>query len=725
MYKLLAVTLMIGMGAQLQAQETLRLKVIDRSNLPIAGATVMLPGQTAVTNDSGRLEINGLNGGKIPVRVSATGYLETSRSFTLPDTAWHIIALTQKEKELEGVTVLSSTRTNQRMENAPLKVEVLGREEMEEEGGIRPANIASIIGDISGIQIQQSAPTSGNSNVRIQGLEGRYTQILRDGMPLFDGFSGGFSIMQIPPLDLKQIELVKGSASTLYGGGAIGGLINLISKRPTTEQEGLLLLNQTTLKETNVNTYLARRYNKVGYTFFGGHTYQDAVDVNGDGLSDVPHHNTTVLHPRLFFYPGSKTTLALGYTATLEQRNGGDLQVLHNHKDAVHQYFENNNNQRHTSDLLAEHYFAGGKKLELKGSYSNFIRGIQTNQYHFKGRQQNYYAEASLAVPTALISWVGGVNWVGDHFDKLAVDDPQIPAAINDFSNNTAGAFVQATAKLKATTLEAGLRNDYHLAYGNFLLPRLAMIHHFGAHWAARLGAGMGYKAPNALAHQITDYDIVQIQPLPVAIRAETSVGYNAEVNFKKDWKDGSILINHAFFLTQIQHPIVATENGSGEVFFSNADKPVISRGFDTYLQLHLHNWELYGGYTFTIAERKYLEQNSFMPLTPRQRAAFILAYDLEGIARFALEGSYSGRQYRFDGSRTPGYLFIAAMIGKELGRQFTLVLNCENLLDYRQTRKETIFTGSITNPQFKPLWAPIDGRAINLSLRWNWAKRS
>src|ERR1700744_913759 len=120
-----------------------------------------------------------------------------------------------------------------------MKVEVIGSEDMREENTIKPANIASILGDVSGVQIQQSSAVSGNTNVRIQGLNGQYTQILRDGMPLYDGFSGGFGILQIPPLDLKQVELIKGSASTLYGGGAIAGLINLISKRPTEEQEAI------------------------------------------------------------------------------------------------------------------------------------------------------------------------------------------------------------------------------------------------------------------------------------------------------------------------------------------------------------------------------------------------------------------------------------------------------------------------------------------------------
>ena len=70
-------------------------------------------------------------------------------------------------------------------------------------------------------------------SIRIQGLDGRYTQILKDGMPIYGGFAGGLSIMQIPPLDLKQVELIKGSNSTLYGGGAIAGIVNLITIKPT------------------------------------------------------------------------------------------------------------------------------------------------------------------------------------------------------------------------------------------------------------------------------------------------------------------------------------------------------------------------------------------------------------------------------------------------------------------------------------------------------------
>ncbi|MCH5688457.1 hypothetical protein LWM68_31850 [Niabella sp. W65] len=119
---------------------------------------------------------------------------------------------------------------------------------------------------------------------------------------------------------MKQVELIKGSASTLYGGGAIGGLVNIISRKPAIQQEAVVSINQTTLKETNFSAYLSKKYKQVGYTFFGGYNYQKAVDVNKDGFSDVAALNSLVLHPRLFFYPDDNTTISAGYTSTFEKK---------------------------------------------------------------------------------------------------------------------------------------------------------------------------------------------------------------------------------------------------------------------------------------------------------------------------------------------------------------------------------------------------------------------
>lgn len=700
------------------AQQIIFVKAINRSNNGvIGGATILIDSNSkAITNNYG-VAFFQLNRGVHNIKITSIGFANKDSLIMVPLFDTLIIGLSEAQKTLDEIVVLSTTRNNLRMENSPLKVEVLGREEMEEESVIKPAGIASILGDVSGVQIQQSSAISGNANVRIQGLDGRYTQILKDGLPLYDGFNGGFGILSIPPLDLRQVELIKGSASTLYGGGAIGGLINIISRKPTAKQEAVISLNQTTLKETNFNSYFSKRYKKVGYTFFGGYNFQKAVDVNKDGFSDVSDLNGLVVHPRLFFYLDNKTTITTGYTGTFEKRNGGDMLVLAGNQNALHQYFEKNTINRSSFELTAQRNLHNKKKLEFKSSLSTYNRTIYNSDINFSGRQLNFYTELSLFAPYKENGFVAGINVIGDAFKKVTSNIP-----LNNFNNNTIGAFVQNTWNIKdRTTVEVGLRYDYQFTYGNFVLPRLAFFHRFTEHWATRLGVGLGYKTPNALSPQNSDYAIEMIQNLPSGIKAEKSIGYNAEVNYKTEWGDGNeLFINHAFFLTQLNKPIIGTELSNGNIIFINQPKPVTTKGYDTYIRTVIHEWELYAGYTFTIAERKYLAQHQFIPLTPKNRFAFTLVRDFEKVGlRFGLEGSYSGLQYRNDNSKTPGYFFFACMVEKKIGHHISIVLNCENLLDYRQSKVENIFNGTMTNPVFKPLWAPIDGRVINLAVKW------
>lgn len=707
---------MLFCASQIFSQNTVTIKVIsseDSAAIPSISASNNKR-MIGITNEAGIINALLPNGNNV-LSFSATGYNYVTKNITVP-LADTILIIMQPDLQTLDQVIVSSTRNNQKIESSPLKVEVLGREEMDEENTIKPANIASILGDISGIQIQQSSAVSANANVRIQGLDGRYTQILKDGMPLYDGFSGGFGILSIPPLDLKQVELIKGSASTLYGGGAIGGLINIISRKPTVAQDGVFTINQSTLKETNFNTYLAKRYGHFGYTFFAGYTTQKNVDVNKDGFSDVPKLNAFVIHPRLFFYPRTKTSITVGYTGTFEKRKGGDMIVLNNKTDNIHQYFEANNTNRHTGEFMVEQGISNSKKLTLKSSVSSFDRGITTKSHFFKGNQLDYFTELSVLLPYKKNYFVSGINVTGDRFKKL----PSDPVLLNDFSNNVIGAFAQNTWSIKdRTTFELGLRDDYAKHFGNFLLPRLALFHKFNEHWGSRLGAGWGYKIPNPLVPMIQDYAIENILPLQENIKAEKSAGFNIEGNYKYNWGNGNeFFVNHAFFLTQIKSPLIGATDVNGHLVVLNAGKPIITKGFDTYLQSKLHEWELYCGFTFTVAERKYQQQNQFMPLTPKYRAAFTLVRGFQepGI-RFGLEGSYNGSQRRLDNSHTPHYFFAAAMIEKRFGKKISLVLNGENLLDYRQSKVEPLYTGTASNPQFEPLWAPIDGRVINLSI--------
>lgn len=707
--------------AAAKAQYTFHATLKDSlTNIVLPGASAFSASASSpntISDSAGNFIFHFPAPGSYQIEFTASGHREISFTATVPDSTIHVVLLATDDQTLENVIVIASTRTGEPIETAATKVEVLGKEELGEESTLKPGNIASILGDVSGVQIQQSSAVSGNSNIRIQGLDGRYTQVLRDGMPLYGGYAGGFGVLSVAPLDLQQVELIKGSSSTLYGGGAIGGLVNLISKKPSYQPEASFLVNTSTLKETNLNAYYAQRNKTAGFTFFAGQTFQGAVDVNKDGFSDVAKYSGTMIHPTLFIYPSAKTSLSVGWSGSFDNRLGGDMVAVTDHPNTSHPYFEKNILNRNIFSVLFNTKVDNSLSFSVKSSISQLGRTETTDSYLFKAQQLNYYSEISFLKKKNKHILTGGINITGSRFSPSKAT----PVPLSVFSNNSAGIFIQDTWQLLHNTkIETGLRADHHQQYGNFILPRIALFRKLDEHWGTRAGFSMGYVTPDPLTPQLIDNNIYKIMPVAAGTVAERSYAGNAEVNYKhKVGTEGEFFINNAFFITSIEHPVTGDADLNGNIYFTNRDQPLITKGIDTYVQLHIPDWEFYAGYTYTDAERTYLPAEKFVPVTPRHRAAATVVYEMEGF-RAGLEASYNGSQYRYeDHSRTPGYLFMAAMMQKKFGLKWSLVVNCENLFDERQSKYESLFTGSPLNPSFKALWAPIDGRIINFCLRF------
>ena len=163
--------------------------VLSKENAkPLEGVSIIWTDkhQTTISSKEGLFQIKGSTN-KIQLKFSHTGFKEIDTTILYKANEDITILMEPEDGQLEEVVIVSSSRTNSRIEDLPTKVEVLGSEEVHEENGIKPGNIASLLGDIAGIQIQQTNAATGNADMRIQGLQGKYTQILRDGMPLFGG----------------------------------------------------------------------------------------------------------------------------------------------------------------------------------------------------------------------------------------------------------------------------------------------------------------------------------------------------------------------------------------------------------------------------------------------------------------------------------------------------------------------------------------------------------
>lgn len=703
------------------AQQQVRLIIKDKANgTPLAGATVVIKknNTTAIADSAGIATLNNIPAGKQSITISVTGYEETTLSLSFPVAENEISVTISVAEEVMEEVVIQSTRTSRTIANTPTRVETIDAEEVDEKNNMRPANVSMLLHESTGLQVQQTSATSANASIRMQGLDGRYTQLLKDGYPNFGNFASGLSILEIPPLDLKQVEIIKGPASTLYGGGAIAGVINFISKTPKEKGEYNLLLNQSNIGQTNIGAYAAKKNNKWGYAVLGLLNFQKAYDVDKDHFSELPKSNSFTINPRLFFYPSAGTAIMIGNSFTKSKNTGGDMSVIDSRPTTNHLYFEENETIRNTTTAELEKKWKDGSSLKVKQSLSIFNRKIAIPGYIFSGINYNSFTDASYIFTKQKHTIISGASFVSDKFRQK-----EVTASYNqDNRNTTAGLYLQDTWDITdRLKLETGLRldnirysNSYFTKTQSFLLPRISALFKITDKLSSRISAGMGYKVPTIFNEQTETMQYRNLLPLQ-NVTAEKSNGITADLNYSTRLSEALLFsINQLFFFTGIQRPLVLQDNGAGSFFFSNAAKPVYSNGFETNVKFIFRNhFKLFGGYTFIDAKAKYLNGNPYLPLVPGHKLNLALLYEKEGNIKIGFEAYRTGRQYLYNGSRTPAFWELGFMTEKTI-RKVALFINFENFTDERQSKYKTVVNGSHTNPSFDDIWNHTEGFVIN-----------
>ena len=707
-------TIIICFSVKAQTSDIL-IKVLSESeNEPLFGATVYFEEleKGAVTDFDGIATFTGIPNGEHSIIISYLGYETLKTTIQIPNSSDLVFKLKSGGNELDEV-VLQSSRSTRTVKKIPTRIEFIGAEELGEKAIMNPTNISMVLRESTGIQMQQTSLSSGSTNIRIQGLDGRYTQLLRDGFPLYGGFSSGLSILQIPPLDLQQFEIIKGSSSTLYGGGAIAGLINMVSKTPDEEPSLDIMLTQTQALGSTANVFYSKRNEKFGVSLYGSGHYQKAYDPENDGFSNLPKTTSISFNPKFFYYPSEKTTFWIGLNGTYDDRIGGDVTKIESGENGIHQYTEENISKRLSSQAVYKTQIDSISSLNIKNSISFFDRNLTIPDFNFDGKQINTFTEVTYQKATSKADWIFGANLYTSKFDENDSATLQ-----RDQTDITYGMFANNIYDLSDNwILETGLRADYNTDFGFFPLQRVSLLYKNDNGFSSRIGGGLGYKIPDIFTEEAEFINFENVLGIDKSnLKAERSYGLNLDFNYQtRLFETIGFSINQLFYVSVINNGLLLNSTDNGLFAFENATDEILSKGAETNIKFTYKDFRWFLNYALIDTKLNYLAGNPQKPLTAKHNAGSVLMYESEKW-RIGYETFYTGKQFLSNGTETTDFVTMGLLLMRnfKFGSAF---VNFENFTDRRQSRFSPLVLPPHENPIFPEIYAPTDGFIFSVGI--------
>lgn len=607
----------------------------------------------------------------------------------------------------EQVTVYA-TRTEGRLEDQPTRVELLDQDEVDEKTMMTPGNIVMMLNETSGIRVQNTSPSLGSSTVRIQGMKGRYTRFLADGLPLFGQQGAGLGLLQIPPVDLGRVEIIKGVASALYGAGAMGGVVNLTTRRPKDKPARDFIVNQTTLGGTDVSGYLDGKLSAhTSGSLLGMADWQIARDLNGDGWADLAGYDRGVIRPR-FFWDNRKGNSGLVTSGvTYEDRTGGTLPGRGLPATGL-PYIESLRSVREDIGVSSQTLLAGRYVLALRGSYSS-----QQHRHLFgdsleRDRHELLFAEASMRGARGKQSWVAGAA-----FERDAYRPKDVP--VYRYTYRNPGVFAQDDIQAAPwLTFSLGARADVHSQYGVLFSPRFAALLR-GHGWTSRLSLGQGFSTPSALTE---DTEAAGLRRLTLIAPLFVERGRGLTFDVTRSWAHWTA--TSTLFASSVHHPLY-TEQQIAYTLRTLAD-PTENIGVENVATWRKGEVSAVASYTYTQAREKPGAVRQDVELTPRHSAGLVGSWERENVARIGIEAYYTGTQRLDDNpyrTQSEPYVLFGFLVEKHFGR-FKAYVNAEDLGNVRQTKYDPLLR-TARGPDGRwttDAWAPLDGRVFNGGVR-------
>ena len=635
--------------------------IVKGTEESIPFATVMILGTNrgAVSNEEGQFEFRKLAAGKYTLRVQVMGYKTQEKTITVSAEATSVVHFQMEEVSFTtDEVVVSANRNEVSRKAAPVVVNVMSAKLFET---VNSTDLAKSLNFQSGLRVENNCQNCGFPQVRINGLEGPYSQILINSRPIISALSGVYGLEQIPVNMIERVEVVRGGGSALFGANAVGGTINIITKDPINNSfqvaSTMSNMNGKSWEQyMGGNVSLVAKDNSYGIALYETYRNRNPYDADGDGFSELGKLNMNTFGMRAYYRPNYFSRINVEYHTTNEFRRGGNKFNLQPHEADI---TEQTKHIINSGGVSYDRYWGEKHKMSVYGS----IQHTDRNSYYGAQKDMNAYGK------TNDLTWVVGGMYVGN-MDRCLFAPATFTGGVEYQSNSLhdvmtgyhrdmqqdvriAGGFVQNEWRLNRWTMLVGARLDKHnLIDHPIFSPRVNFLYKPSDNLQARLTYSTGFRAPQAYDE---DLHVTAVGGEGVQIRLADGLREERSNSFRY-WQSNILLegfytdLHHVFVLEDIGEDqngdkIKERRNGSGaKVYGVNLDAKV-AHGREAQLQLGFTvQRSRYNRAEVWTSEGEEEQTTKRMPRTPDYYGYFTFTSAPLKNFDFSLSGTYTGK---------------------------------------------------------------------------------
>lgn len=751
---------LVPCSASIQAQTATITGLITSQQQPLSFATVALVGTNWGTNTdaAGQFELTDVPAGAYEVAVSFLGYETHQQSIelTTDDRFYLAVELSPLANEMEAVVVTGTMKPTY-VSQSPIKVDVITARQL---NTFLPAAASSIIDNVqlvNGVQEVVACGVCFTNSISINGLEGAYTAVLLDGMPIYGNLAAVYGLNGIPNMIIDRFEVIKGPSSTLYGSEAVAGVINIITKDP--DRQPLLSVDMmaTTHREWFGNVAIAPKIGKSsGFIGFNYAYMNDFDDVNGDLFHDGINLDRYSVFTKWNIHRknGRKFTIAGKYYYE-DRRNGvADFLRDRNYRDLRGSdtvYGESIYTQR--AEILGTYEFNTATPLRVDFSLSHHDQDSYYGSDSYKASQQVAFANLLYNRNVQKHDLLAGLTIRYNAYDdnSIATETIREQQVVNEPANQfIPGLFVQDEWSIHPkVTLLTGARLDHYQEHGLIFAPRLSAKYKPSTWTTFRTNFGTGFRIVNLFTEDHAFFTGQRTVEIVEELEPESS--YNATLSWNQTyaWLGGTGTIDVETYFTHFNNKIIPDYETTGKIIYANSSGYARTMGAGMNITHNLSsNLSVSGGVNFQRA-RQYepKEDNTFVAsdiaFAPRwtgiftasylwERPQITMGYNISTTGPMALPEVFDLDENgipMLESRPTISEVFSIHnfQISKQWTTKFSIYGGVQNALNFRQFTSPLVgFNDPNANVGFSSFfdtsyaYAPNHGREFYVGVRWS-----